>query len=269
MKTTTPPTKNSHSTVAGTASFSKFMRVLDAIASKADKNVGINDLHQFTGYPKPTLYRIVDALVAEQLIVAKDMQAFGLGPRLIALASTAFETSDIRQLCKDQLQNLRDLTQETIHLAVRVGDAMTYIDKLESPHAVRMNSRLGSQVTLYSSSVGKAYIAALDELQRDSLVRAIEFVKFTGSTLSSAQDLLTEVSRIQAQGYSEDREENEKDIFCYGCAIKDKNGHPVACISISIPLFRISEDPQRAYIRPLMAACEAISRKMRLVNFHG
>ncbi len=269
MKANRSPTQNSHGAVAGTASFSKFMRVLDAIAADAHKSISINDLHKSTGYPKPTLYRIVDALVSEQLIVAKDAQTFGLGPRLITLASVALETSDIRQLCREQLQGLRDLTQETIHLAVRVGNAMTYIDKLESPHAVRMNSRLGSQVTLYSSSVGKAYIAALDEAQRNSLVHAIEFTRFTDSTLASADALLTESAQIEEQGYSEDREENEKDIFCYGCAIRDKNGHPVACISISIPLFRINEDRERAYIRPLIDTCNAISKKMRLVDFNA
>ena len=90
--------------VAGTASFSKFMRVLDAIASGGDSAWTVNELSARLGYPRPTIYRIVEALIAEQLIVPnRNGQSFGLGPRLVSLASRALESSDIRQLCKDHL----------------------------------------------------------------------------------------------------------------------------------------------------------------------
>ncbi len=267
MTTITPLQDKAGQKVAGTASFSKFMRVLDAIAVNAATGVTIQDLSRSVGYPKPTLYRIVDALLAEGLIINKGGQMFSLGPRLISLASQALESSDLRKVCREQLLALRDITSETVHLAVPVNGAMTYIDKLESPQAVRMNSRLGSQVTLYSSSVGKAYLAALqDEAQRDLLIDAIEFRKFTDTTVLSADTLLAEIAQIQHQGYSEDREENERDIFCYGCAIVDRNANPVACISISIPLFRIAADRQKTYIEPLIEACQAISKKLRLLD---
>ena len=53
-----------------------------------------------------------------------------------------------------------------MHLAVKSGPDMVYIEKLESPHAVRMASRIGTRVTLYSSSVGKAYLSTLARAER-------------------------------------------------------------------------------------------------------
>lgn len=270
MTTTTILQDKAGQKVAGTASFSKFMRVLDAIASNAGHGVTIQDLNQAVGYPKPTLYRIVDALQAEGLVINKGGQIFTLGPRLISLASQALESSDLRKVCREQLIRLRDMTNETVHLAVPVNGAMTYIDKLESPQAVRMNSRLGSQVTLYSSSVGKAYLAALgDESERSRLIGAIRFQKYTDTTLLSADALRGEIVDIQRQGFAEDREENERDIFCYGCAIVDKIGRPVACVSISIPLFRLAAERRTAYIDPLIAACQAITQKLRLLDIEA
>ncbi len=267
MTISTFPQDKTGQPVAGTASFSKFMRVLDAIAGNAGPGVTIQDLSVSVGYPKPTLYRIVDALLAEGLIINKGGQLFGLGPRLISLASQALETSDLRKVCREQLMALRDLTSETVHLAVPVNGAMTYIDKLESPQAVRMNSRLGSQVTFYSSSVGKAYLAALkDDAHRRRLVGAITFEKFTDNTLSGPNALYQEIRDIEQQGFSEDREENERDIFCYGCAIVDQHARPVACISISIPLFRIAADRRKTYIEPLIDACKVLSQKLRLLD---
>ncbi|WP_322786571.1 IclR family transcriptional regulator domain-containing protein [Advenella kashmirensis] len=71
---------------------------------------------------------------------------------------------------------------------------------------------------------------------------------------------------ISNNRFSEDREENERDIFCYGCAILDKHARPVACISISIPLFRIAADRRKTYIEPLMDACKVLSQKLRLLD---
>lgn len=256
--------------VAGTASFSKFMRVLDAIASGGDTAWTVNELSARLGYPRPTIYRIVEALIVEQLLVPKrNGQSFGLGPRLVSLASRALESSDIRQLCKDHLFDLRALTQETVHLAVPDRSEMTYIDKLESPKAVRMNSRLGSRVTLYSSSVGKAYLAQLPLPERDAVIQALEFKVFTDATLRTPQALRRELEQVSRQGYAEDREENEKDIFCFGCAITDKQGAPVACASLSIPAFRMSANRTDSYIKPLVDTCAAISRKLALLDFSG
>ena len=39
---------------------------------------------------------------------------------------------------------------------------MVFVDKLESPQAVRMASRIGTRIPLHSSSVGKAWIAACE-----------------------------------------------------------------------------------------------------------
>lgn len=254
--------------VAGTASFSKFMRVLDVIASSVETAWTVNELSARLGYPRPTIYRIVDALLAEQLIVQqRNGQTFGLGPRLVSLASRALESSDIRQLCKDHLFDLKAHTQETVHLAVPDRSEMTYIDKLESPKAVRMNSRLGSRVTMYSSSVGKAYLAQLEPDARDAIIQTLDFKVFTPATLRTPDALRKELEQIRRQGFAEDREENEKDIFCFGCAITDKLGQPVACVSLSIPAFRMSEDRMGSYIQPLIDTCAAISRKVALLDY--
>ncbi|KAG0921965.1 hypothetical protein G6F31_020098 [Rhizopus arrhizus] len=89
------------------------------------------------------------------------------------------------------------------------------------------------------------------------------------STLRTPQALRKELEQIRRQGYAEDREENEKDIFCFGCAITDKQGMPVACVSLSIPAFRMSANREVSYIKPLVDTCAAISRKLAMVDFSG
>ena len=167
----------------GTAAFSKFLAVLQCIAD-AQTPPGIAQLTALAGYPRPTVYRIVGALIAEGLVVESPHGgAYSLGPRLLSLASRSWERSDLRVAASEPLQVLRDATQETVHLAVRSGSEMVYIEKLESPQAVRMASRIGTRVTLYSSSVGKAYLASLKRAERDALLAPLHFERFTSNTI--------------------------------------------------------------------------------------
>jgi DNA-binding IclR family transcriptional regulator len=248
--------------IAGTAAFSKFMAVLQLIADQ-DAPLSIAQLAALSGYPRPTVYRILAALMAEGMVMENPRtRQFEVGPRLINLASRAWDRSDLRATAIDSLRALRDATRETVHLAVPSDAGMVYIEKLESPQAVRMTSRIGTRVTLYSSSVGKAYLAALDEQRRERLMRAMRLERFTEHTITGLDALRAEIAATQARGHAEDREENEAQIFCYGAAIIGADSQPAACISISIPLFRRRQDAQQAYIGPLLETCAAISRKL-------
>lgn len=243
----------------GTAAFSKFLVILQCIAD-APVPPGIAQLTAASNYPRPTVYRIVGALIAEGLVVETPRGgSYSLGPRLLSLASRSWERSDLRVAASEALQTLRDLTQETVHLAVRSGSEMVYIEKLESPHAVRMASRIGTRVTLYSSSVGKAYLSSLKRPDRDALLATLNFERFTPNTIIERTALDAELDSTRARGYAEDREENEEQIFCYGSAILGANGEPVGCVSISIPLYRKSTTPMKTYIAPLKDACRAIT----------
>ncbi|WP_250474693.1 IclR family transcriptional regulator [Caballeronia sp. GAFFF1] len=246
----------------GTAAFSKFMAVLQLIADAAEPPT-IARLTTQSGYPRPTVYRIVGALMAERLVVESARGGcYTLGPRLMSLASRSWERSDLRIAAADALQALRDATQETVHLAVRSGAEMVYVEKLESPHAVRMASRIGTRVTLYSSSVGKAYLSTLSRDERDTLLQGILFQRFTQNTIVDRSALDAELDACRTRGYAEDREENEAQIFCYGSAIVGANGAPLGCVSVSIPLFRKSGTPMETYVAPLKAACRAIAERM-------
>ena len=249
-------------TVAGAAAFSKFIAVLQLVAD-AETPPNVAKLSAASGYPRPTVHRIVAALQAEGLIVAAgNGTTFGLGPRLVNLASRSWERSDLRLAAVDTLMELRNITSETIHLAVPSQGEMVYIEKLESPHAVRMASRVGTRVSLTSSSVGKAYLATLSVAEREALLKDAPLARFTEHTLVNLDDVRSEVIATEQRGYAEDREENEVAISCYGAAIRGTDGRAVGCISISMPTYRLKGDAQSSYIEPLLAACSTIAARL-------
>ena len=245
--------------VQGTASFSKFMVVLQAIADRPGM-LDMAKLAKHLPYPRGTLYRIVTALVSEGLVSENVANGtYLLGHRLIHLASKSWETSDIRSAAHAFIEALRNATGETVHLAVPSGNGMVYIDKLESPRTVGMTSRIGTRVELYSTSVGKAYLAALSEDACLQNVEGLEIRPRTKNTITDVVTLQAEIRKTRERGYSCDNEENEPDIRCFGGALLDRSGQPVGCVSVSIPLYRYTEEIANSHISHLKQAVKAIS----------
>lgn len=228
------------SAVPGTAAFQKFMRVVQVVSDQPHQ-LTIGALAKLLALPRPTIHRIVDALVAEGMLVSDHLDRLGLGPRLVALAWRSLETSDIRAVAQPWLMQLRDALDETVHLAVRNGLDMVYIDKLEAHRTVRMASRIGTRVSLYSSSVGKAWLAAQPSAAVEGWLAQLDLQPFTRYTRVTRQAIQEEIAATRQRGYAIDDQENELDICCYGYAILDPRGAVAGCISVSVPTYRFVE----------------------------
>ncbi|MFX4221709.1 MAG: IclR family transcriptional regulator [Thalassobaculum sp.] len=249
-----------HRPVPGAQSFSRSMAVLQLVADHPGAPT-VADLMRQADLTRPTLYRILASLEAEGLIRQGADKRYRLGSRLIGLAHSALAQQDIRSLARDALSALRDETGETVHLAVRTRDEMVYIEKVESVELVRMASTVGTRVPFHTSSVGKAFLAALTEAEAEALIDRLDLPAVTGRTVTDPETLRARIAAARRFGYSSDEEENETGIVCFGAAIRDAAGQPVASVSVSVPTFRLKED-RSLYWRPLLARCAAISRQL-------
>lgn len=229
--------------VPGAASFSKFMIVLQIIADSPGA-LDMAQLTRRTRFPRGTAYRLVSALSAEGLITqSAENGTFRLGPRLLQLAAKTWEDSDLRTIAREFLVSLRDATDEAVHLAVPSNNRMVYIDKLVGSSSVQMQTSIGGQVELHSTSVGKAWLSGLSENRLREIIKGLELTRHTANTLTTPEALLEELKRIREQGFAFDDEENEPHIRCLGSPVFNRQQEPVGAISVSMPVYR--HDAQR------------------------
>lgn len=264
MPASTPVASPPTAQVAGTAAFSKFMHILQLVADTSDP-MTIAELSKLSGYPRPTVYRTVAALLAERLLAEHPHTGrLTLGPRLIQLASRSWGRSELRLAAVEALKRLRDVTGETVHLAVPNGQHMVYIEKLESPSAVQMNSRIGTNVSLHSTAVGKAYLAMLDRASQQAVLETLPqpLPHYMPNTVKDLKGLRVLLEQARQRGWAVDDEENEAGIYCFGAPIVGRDGMPVAAISVSTLRFRQKPDPETAYVAPLLQACRVISQRL-------
>ena len=157
----------------------------------------------------------------------------------------------------------QDATNETVHLCVYNNGAAQYADRLDSTQNVTLRwSRLGSELPLYCTSAGRAILSQLPQEELDAYLDSAELSPRTARTVTSKEELKKMLARFRAQGYAEEIEENEDNIRCLGGAITDRDGYPVAAISLTAPTFRFTDEDAAKYGPMIAEFAREISRQL-------
>lgn len=254
-----PSIAKSQPPVKGAAAFSKSIALLQLVAD-SQHPVTIADLGRQSGLPRPTLHRLLKALAAEGMVESWPDKTYTVGTRMIRLAGRALEQNDIAKVAGPELTWLCTETQETVHLATHSNRGLVYLMKKDSPRAVRIASSMGGHVPMHASAIGKCVLALLPQKEQDEIVKSMEMTPFTPYTIITREKLQAELELIRHRGYSTAHQETDLEIECFGCAILDRKGRPVAGMSISVPLYRL--EAKEKYYEPLMESCRRVSGRL-------
>jgi IclR family transcriptional regulator, KDG regulon repressor len=211
----------------------KALDVLDMVASHGQP-VRFSDLLAQTHYPKATLYRLLQTLTNQgMLIYDEGLGTYALGVRLVRLAHAAWAQSSLAPIARPYLDELARKTGETIHLAQMDLGQVLYVDKRNAARPVEMFSSAGKVGPAYCTGVGKVMMAFLDEgALRDAISRQ-SFHPFTPHTLASPDLLKNELAAIRSRGHGFDREEHEPGIICCAVPILTRSGRVMGAVSVT------------------------------------
>lgn len=253
--------------MSGDGTVGKALDVLDQVAS-FDRPVRFGQLLETSCYPKATLYRFVQTLTNQgMLMYDADRQTYALGMRLVRLAHKAWTHSSLAPIARHHLDLLSASLGETVHLAQMDSSQVLYVDKRNAAQPVEMYSQAGRVGPAYCTGVGKAMLAHLTE---SALARAIEqqsFHRFTDSTLTSETALRGELDAIRARGYAFDREEHEPGIICIAMPILTNAGRVLGALSVTGPTMRRTLAEMENWVPQLRAASENIAREAAAWRF--
>jgi len=191
---------------------------------------------------KSTLLRLVGPL-REIRLVDQDAETgrYRLGPQNALLGQLYLERLDIRRIAAPLLRGLVKEVRETVHLVAFEPPEIVYIDKVESPQAVRMHSRIGSRQPAYATATGKVFLARATDKVLDAVLAAGMPAR-TPNTITTAERLRAELARVRDLGYAVDDVENEPDIRCVAAPVFDHTGLVTAAVSVSGPATRITPE---------------------------
>jgi IclR family acetate operon transcriptional repressor len=120
----------------------------------------------------------------------------------------------ISELALPTMRVLVDQVRLSAHLAVPDGDQGIYIQKVEAPGMIKIDTYIGRRMDLHCTAVGKVILAFGPGDLLERLLAKPVYIRHTKNTITSPKALQREVVRVRKLGYAVDDEEEELAVRC-------------------------------------------------------
>ncbi|HHV38070.1 MAG TPA: IclR family transcriptional regulator [Tepidimicrobium sp.] len=220
-------------------------RALSILEVLADYNegLGVTEISEKVRLHKSTVHRLLATLIYKGY-VTQDFKTnkYMITLKLFELGNKKVEEMDILSISKPYIRGLMEKVNEVVHLVVREGNEIVYIDKVEAKNTIRMASTIGMRSPLYCTSVGKVILAQLPEDEVEEIWSSSKIERLTKNTITNLSVMKKELKKVRKQGYAIDNEENEIGVRCVGAPVFNIFGKVEGAISVSGPTIRITKD---------------------------
>jgi DNA-binding IclR family transcriptional regulator len=222
------------------------------------RELTISDLARRSGLPIATAHRLVGELAAWDAVRRTDAGTYVVGKRLWDIGLLAPVARELREVAVPFLHDLYGATLETVHLAVREGDHVLYLETLSGTRSVPVVSTVGSRLPMHATGVGKVLLAhAPDDVRRRVLAGPLP--RFMPRTVTSPAVLARQLDRVRADGYATTDEEMTPGARSVGVPIAAGDG-VVGALGFVVNDLRRSRG---RLVAALQVAAQGIARSLR------
>jgi IclR family acetate operon transcriptional repressor len=233
-------------------------RVVDVLDALRDRPRGASlaQLAEAVGLPRSSAFRYLATLEARGYVERDGSEAvYRLGPVFGSRSRW-----DVAAVARPLLEELRDRFQETINLGVLDGNAVAYLEIVESPMAIRFSARPGDRNAIHSTALGKALAAQLGDAEVRRILTAEGMAPVTRRTITDEERYLSDLEGVRRRGYALDDGENEEGGGCVAVAVRGAN--VPAAISLSAPASRLSPERVAEVAAALREAAARLAERL-------
>ncbi|HAR68830.1 MAG TPA: IclR family transcriptional regulator [Thermus scotoductus] len=230
---------------------------------------GVTELAQALGLPKATVHGLLCSLVEGGVLHRLPSGRYRLGWRIPLLNRVLMESVPLRLEARPRMARLAELYGETVHLAVLERGRVLYLEKQQGNRAIQVNiTGVGAYLYAHASALGKVLLSGLSEKEVIAVVRTHGLPALTPNTITTLEELLSELRGVRERGYAYDLEEYLPDLCCVAATIRDHTGEVIAALSFSVPKYRFLEMKQ-AYRNVIVEAAKEISEALGYEEARG
>ena len=251
--------KRAHSTLSSVSNAARLLKEF----GRGEREMGVTELSRRLGIGKSTAHRLLNTLTEERLLEQdSDTGLYRLGLIMHELGANVQASLDIHTAASPVMEKLRNLTQETIQIAVLDRREVVYVERRESPQTIRLFGRVGHRNDAHCTSTGKVLLAYLPPAELDDILHGWKLKKQTPYTVADHATLRRQLDQVRHEGYAENINESEIGLASIAAPIRDYRGVVVAALSVAGPIQRLDGASLRRFNRHVVEAAAAISRRL-------
>lgn len=218
----------------------RLVEVLEFILQTPEQAATLSEIVNAVDKPLSSTHDLLRSMVSTGLLEVDASKRYHTGPVLIRLAIRAIDQVDIVATARPYLDRLVREVGHDAYLAIRAGDAVSYVARCAGTYRAGLDIKLGEPVPLHSSAVGKLYAALSPDLE--ARVMAAPLTPLTPQTMVDPARLAQEFQEIRDRDTSISIEETITGIIGFGAPVRDTAGRLIAAVHISAFKDNLAED---------------------------
>jgi IclR family pca regulon transcriptional regulator len=219
--------------VGGIQSVARALSILELFNDRRIE-LSTNEIAALTGLNRGTTYRFCRTLLSLGYLEEIRVSVFRPGVRCISLAQAALGSREIVEVAMPYLERLRDRVQETVNMTILDGVDVVYLVRLLNSDLVTLRVGVGSRLPAYATSLGRAILAFLPELESSAILDRSDLHAITPWTLVSREAIENDLAVIRRNGYAYNDQGVAPGVRGVAAPILHASGRPLASVNISI-----------------------------------
>ncbi len=226
------------------------------------------DISERLGMPRSTTYRYLQSLRSYGLVEENDSSGgFRLGLTVFRLARAARQGVGLYEVSLPIMRQLVAQTGETVLLTRRIDAHVVCIERVESPHRLRLSYERGQMLPLHAGASAKVLLAYLTPTEIEAMLSNGPFPRYTEHTLTDPDALRTQLEIIRNRGYAISEGEVDEGVRGVAAPIFDTQKRAVAGLSVAGPAIRLNDAVLPGVIQAVQEAAKCINLRLQELDF--
>jgi IclR family transcriptional regulator, acetate operon repressor len=233
-------------------------KALDALflLGNSPQPLRLSDVARALAMPRSSVHRILAPLVRRGLAEQDESGRYRVGFGLFALGHGVANREPLVIAAKPVLEAAAADLGETFFLVIARAGQLLVVEKAEGNGFMRAAPRLGAQVPVHATAVGKLYLAYAPDL-----VTPAEMTRFTSRTVRSQKALDRLIDEVRQQGWASNIEEWQ-DGLCVVAAPVFTGKRLVGAVALAMIANRFQAIGSAAATRRVRHAAEGIALRL-------
>lgn len=235
-------------------------RALTLVTLLADRGrLSVTEAGRALDVAPSTAHRLLSTLCHRGFAVQGDKRLYRPGPGLRSLARFG-GAPPLSDRVHPYLRCLFDEVGETVHLMVRTGAEVRFLDGIEGRQPLRVGLRTGARMPAYRTSGGKAMLADLETAEIDAL-HAGGLPPWPGERPHDLSALHRELDTVRRNRLGVNHDESEPGVTAIGASIGWIDGQHTA-LTVALPTARFATVDTEAVTAHLLQACADVRQTL-------
>ncbi|MDR3523443.1 MAG: IclR family transcriptional regulator [Acetobacteraceae bacterium] len=226
----------------------------------------ISDVAARAGMDRGTSFRLVNTLSQlGYLASVPHSKRYRLTLKCLELGYTALARADLKMLARPLLAELAPDLVDAASLGMLDDTDVVYVERVQSDLKINLDRRTGSRTGAYGAALGHAMLAHLPVEKAEDVLRRSNRVRLSERTLTDLDELMNRLALVRKRGYAVSDGENAYGLRTVAAAVLDADGLPVAGVSATSTVDRMTLDDFIRIVAPRVQAIAAdLSRAVSL-----